>query len=129
MYSNSQWGCLPVYYRINGLKPKKIGAFWKWQDKRILKISLMSNLFDFWRFKSGRCKNRHDKKRKLLLSNFKQFTLHYSGGVYAERSKIAKNRPKSTWIVFQNSMTLLFPKSPNFLILGSLFRVIIDWKL
>ena len=51
-FTKSQWGCLPVYYRINGLKPK-IRAFWKWQNQRILKISLTSNLFDFWRFKSA----------------------------------------------------------------------------
>ena len=24
-FTKSQWGCLPVYYRINGLKPKNRG--------------------------------------------------------------------------------------------------------
>ena len=101
-------------------KIKKIGAFWKWQSLRILQIPFMLILGNFWQFQSIRRKTCNNKKAKKFYSNFKQFLLYYYGDVYAERSKIAKNRPNSTWVVFSEPYDFAISKIVNFLIFDHL---------
>ena len=40
---------------------QKVGEFWKWQNLRTFKIPLTWILGNFWRFKSIREKNGHNK--------------------------------------------------------------------
>ena len=81
----------------------------------------MSILGDFWAFG---VKIAIIKKQNLLLSTFKQFSLYYYGDAYAESSKIAKNRPKSRWVVFLESSDFATSKKARFFLFYAIYSIV-----
>ena len=98
----------------------------KWPKIKILELFGNDNVREFWKYHSCRfwaifgdfrafgVKIAIIKKQKLLLSTFKQFSLYYYGDVYAESSKIDKNRPKSRWVVFLEFSDFAISIKPRF---------------